>query len=238
MFLNLIDNLKQHKILVAIITILVLLSSIVIMWIIRNKKRRIKVNEVASIGVFTAFSIVLYFLKFNLPFIFPEFLEINFSLLPVIILGYMLGPVEAITVVLLRAIIKMPFSSTICVGELADLMIGIPVALITSLMYKKMHTRIGALISLGCGILTWVIVALFTNYFVNVPFFLEFYCLGNESTFVSILTIIPGVNEYNYMMKYLLYAVVPFNLLISVVVSLVTFLVYKKISILFSKFNK
>ncbi len=238
MFSELINQMKDHKLLIAIIIIVLLIFAIVFMWIFRSKKRKIKVNEVACIGVFTAFSVVLYFLKFNLPFIFPEFLEINFSLLPVIILGYMLGPVEAITVVLLRAIVKMPFSSTLFVGELADLLIGVPVALITAIIYKKMHTKKGALISLLLGIITWILISVLANYLINVPFFIEFYCLGNEEKFVSFLSIIPGINIDNYMIKYILLAVIPFNALISVVVSVVTFMVYKKVSILFSKFNQ
>lgn len=235
MVLNFIDLLTNNKLLVILLTIIILIILIAVLWIIKGKKEKITSKKIATIGIFTAFSIVLYFLKFNLPFIFPSFLEINFSLLPIIIIGFMFGPVEGITVVLLRAIIKIPFTSTFCVGELADVLIGIPVVLVTSLIYLKMHSKKGALIALLFGIITWIISAVLTNYLINVPFFIQLYCNGNVIAFLGALSIIPGVNEENYIMKYLLLAVVPFNGLLSILVSLITFLVYKKISILFNK---
>ena len=235
MVLNFIELLTNNKLLVMLLTIIALLIIVAVMWIIKGKKEKITSKKIASLGIFTAFSIVLYFLKFNLPFIFPSFLEINFSLLPIIIVGFMFGPVEGITVVLLRAIIKIPFTSTFCVGELADALIGIPVVLVSSLIYIKFHSKKGALISLLFGVFTWVFAAVLANYFINVPFFIQLYCNGNVSAFLGALSIIPGVTEENYLIKYLFLAVVPFNGLLSVLVSTVTFLVYKKISILFNK---
>lgn len=235
MVLNFIDLLTNNKLLVMLLTIIALLVIVAVMWIIKGKKEKIASKKIASLGIFTAFSIVLYFLKFNLPFIFPSFLEINFSLLPIIIVGFMFGPVEGITVVLLRAIIKIPFTSTFCVGELADALIGIPVVLVSSLIYIKFHSKKGALISLLFGVFTWVFAAVLANYFINVPFFIQLYCNGNVSAFLGALSIIPGVTEENYLIKYLFLAVVPFNGLLSILVSAVTFLVYKKISILFNK---
>ena len=237
MILNLINLITQNKLLVVLLTMIFLIIIVAIMWIIKGKKEKIDSKKVATIGIFTAFSIVLYFIKFNLPFLFPSFLEINFSLLPIIIMGFMLGPVEGITLVLLRAIIKIPFTSTFCVGELADVLIGIPVILVTSLIYLKKHAKKGSLLSLVIGMFMWIFAAVLTNIFINVPFFIQLYCDGNVSSFIGILSIIPGVNEQNYLFKYVCYAVIPFNLLLSFIVSSVTFLVYKKISYIFNKFN-
>lgn len=234
MLLTFFDILIQNKFLIMILLIILLIISLAVMWIIKAIKHKTDVKIIAIIGLFTALSIILYFLKFNLPFIFPAFLEINFSLLPIIIIGFMYGPIEGITIVILRAIIKIPFTSTFCVGEIADVLIGIPVVLITSLIYCKVHNKKGAIIALCLGIITWVITSLLTNYFINVPFFIQLYCDNNISSFVGALSIIPGVNENNYIFKYLLYAVLPFNLLISTLVSIVTLLLYKRISNIFN----
>ena len=239
MILGFVDVLKKYKILAIILVIVVALLLVSLMWLYRKKKyqKNITVKEVSTIGIFTALSMVLYLLKFNLP-IFPPFLEFNFSLLPIIIIGFMMGPIEGVTIVLLRGIIKLPMTSTFCVGEVADILIGIPVILVTSLVYKKYHTRKGAIVSLLLGILTWILAGVLSNYFINVPFFLELYCNGNVEAFISALSVIPGVTAENYMIKYLIYATVPFNALLAVVVSFVTFIVYKKISILFEKIIK
>lgn len=238
MILNFFDQLIKNEENIKYLIGLFLACLFIFLLFLNKKRKKIETSDVACIGIFTAFSIVLYFVKFNLPFIFPSFLEINFSLLPIIIIGYMLGPIEAVIIVVLRCLIKIPFTSTFCVGEIADLLIGIPVALVTSMIYKKCHTKKGALVSLLFGSLTWVIISIFTNYFINVPFFLQLYCNGNVEAFIGALAVIPNVTVENYMIKYILFAVIPFNLLIASVVSVVTFLVYKKISIIFNKLSK
>ena len=82
------------------------------------------INKITKIGIFTALSIVLYNIKFPLPF-FPPFLEVNFSMLPIILVSLMFGPVEGALVVLIRFLIKLPFTHTVIVGETADLIIGL-----------------------------------------------------------------------------------------------------------------
>ena len=109
----------------------------------------------------------------------------------------MFGPVEGITVVLLRAIIKIPFTSTFCVGELADVLIGIPVVLITSMIYLKLHNKKGALIALLFGVVVWVVSAVLTNYFINVPFFIQLYCDGNVNAFLGALSTTLSVSIFS-----------------------------------------
>lgn len=238
MLLSFISFIKNNKTLTIIITIAVLIAIILGIYFLSKKKReKLKTNEIACIGVFSALSIILYFLKFNLPFLFPDFLEIHFSMLPIIIIGFMFGPIESIYMLIVRAIIKLPFTGTFCVGELADLLIGIPIVLSTSITYKKIHSKKGAVISLLIGIFVWVISSIIINYFINVPAYIALYWGGNLEPFISLLKVIPGVTSENYMIRYLLYAVLPFNTLLSVLVSLVTFIVYKRVSILFDKIS-
>ena len=192
-----------------------------------NKKIRIK--YVVEVGIFAALSVVLYFLRFPLP-IFPSFLEIQFSALPIVIIGFSLGPVAGAITLLIKSLICLPFTTTMGVGDLADLLIGLSFILTTSLIYKKNKTKKGAIIALCFGSLAWIISAVVMNYFVLVPFFIEMMFKGNVEGFVSICQVIPNITISNYKIYYVLFATIPFNLIISTVVSLVTFFVYKKIS--------
>lgn len=76
-------------------------------------KNLLIIKRMVMISILTALSLVLYIVgpKFSLPF-FPSFLEINFSMLPIFIGLFMLGPVDALGIVLLRFLIKLPFTST------------------------------------------------------------------------------------------------------------------------------
>ena len=88
-------------------------------------KNLLIIKRMVMISILTALSLVLYIVgpKFSLPF-FPSFLEINFSMLPIFIGLFMLGPVDALGIVLLRFLIKLPFTSTVYVGEITDFILG------------------------------------------------------------------------------------------------------------------
>src|SRR5574344_1733436 len=95
-----------------------------------------KIKKLALISIFGALSSVLYYLKFPLP-IFPSFLQIQFSNLPIIICGFSLGAPSAILALLIKTLIWIMFSSSSGVGELADFIIGLAVVLVTSYVYFK-----------------------------------------------------------------------------------------------------
>lgn len=188
-------------------------------------------KRITITAILAGISTLLYlYLKFPLPF-FPSFLDIQFSNLPVIIAGFAFGPIEAIAVVVVRFLIKLPMTSTAGIGEIADLIIGLSVAISTSLIYHKNHSRKGGIVALGIGTLVWVVVASFVNYFVLLPWFAEAYGIGAVVGMLS--SVIKGITTDNYLIYYVLFGAIPFNLLLSTIVSVITFIVYKRISFLF-----
>ncbi len=194
--------------------------------------------QLVIIANLTALSVLFYFtLKFPLPF-FPSFLDIQFSNLPAIIGGFAMGPVAGSLVVILRTLIKLPFSSTAMVGEIIDLIIGVSTVLVSSLIYKKVHSKKGAVIGMIAGALTWTVIAVLTNYFFVLDFYIEFYFGGAVEPLVGMLSMIPDITVDNYMSKYILYAAIPFNLLLSTLVYSITYLVYKRISSLIQSLNE
>ncbi len=189
------------------------------------------IKKIALTAILSTYATILYmFIKFPLPMLFPSFLDFQVSNLPAIIGGFLLGPVYGSLIVIIRFLIKLPFSSTQYVGELADLIIGLAVVISSSIIYIKNKTRKGALIALTTSTVIWVITSVLLNRYVLVPFYIELFFKGDVNAFVNICKIIPGINEQNYMQKYLVYAVLPFNLLLSISVNLITFLVYKRLS--------
>ena len=185
----------------------------------KNKKT---IDYMTKIAILAALSSILYFIpKFPLPFLFPSFLEIQFSNLPAILGGFILGPFAGGLIVAIRTLIKLPFSSTACVGELADFLIGIATVLTSSIIYKKIKTKKGGAIALIFGSIAWVLMAIIT---------------GGMAMIIEVCKkVLPSINENNFMRLYLFGAVLPFNLLLSILVSIVTFMVYKRISDLFKK---
>ncbi len=189
---------------------------------------------ITKVAIFSAFSTMLYFFpKFPIAIIFPSFLEIQFSNLPAILGGFTLGPLGGFLIVLIKTLIKLPLTSTACVGELGDFLIGIASVLASSLIYKHYKTKKGGIIGLVVGIITWTVVAIFVNWLILVPFYTK--AFGFNAVLGMCQSIFPNMTENNFIILYLFGSVLPFNLLLSTIVSLVTFLVYKRISVLFKK---
>ena len=197
-----------------------------------------RIKKMILSSIFAAMSVLLYlFPKFSLP-IFPSFLEINFSMLPIVICAFSCGPLFGGACVLIRCIVNLIIEGSVSVGvgEIMDLILGFAVVLGSGFMYKylKVKEPKKSIFSLLVCIGIWILAGVLLNVFYAVPAYLKLYFNGNKDALVSVLSkTIPGVNSSNYMGKYVLYAVIPFNLLLSSVVCIVTFFVNKAIYILY-----
>ncbi len=193
------------------------------------------IKRIILISILSAIASILYiFPKFSLHF-FPSFLEINFSMLPIIICVFALGPIEGMISVIIRFIVKLITigTHTVVVGEIADLIIGVFLALIVGFYYKKSNNKYKDTMSMVLCVFVWVFIGILLNWLFLVPTYIELYCKGNLDAFVGMCSIIPGINNANYMIKYILFAVIPFNALIAVTVSIVTYFVNKRIKIIY-----
>lgn len=206
-------------------------------------KKRINTKRICFIAIFAGLSVVLYTLipKFSLP-IFPGFLEINFSMIPILICAFMLGPVDAAICVVIRCLVKLPMSGTSYVGEIADLLIGLPTAVVASSLYHYVKWKHKGLLSLMSVVVVWIVMGVLTNALINIPFYSTMY--GGMEVIVSFCSDaikvisfghITNLTTQNFMGYYLLFAVIPFNLLLSVVVTLFTALVHQRIKVLYDK---
>lgn len=201
----------------------------------KNKKL---IDYISKVAIFSALSFILYlFPKFPLPF-FPSFLDIQFSNLPAILGGFVIGPLGGCLIVIVRCALKLllGMSTTAGVGEIADLLLGVCVVLSSSLIYKKYKSKQGGFVALGVSIFVWIVSSIFINAYINVPFYINAFFGGDINGLVAVCKpVIKGINSSNFLEYYIKYAVIPFNLLLSILVSLVTLIVYKRISNIFKK---
>ena len=204
-----------------------------------NKRTRegiFSTRNITRMAIMTALSYVLYMLaKFNLPF-FPFFLDMQISDVPAILCGFMMGPVQGCLVIFFKVLLKLPFSSTVMVGELADFLIGIAFVLPSSLYYRYNRTKKGALIGLLIGLILSTVMAVFLNWGILVPWYVQLYYKGDITGLINACKgLYPSMNESNFYFWYLLCAVLPFNILRGGVSAIVTFLLYKSLGKMFNK---
>ncbi|MBE5731125.1 MAG: tRNA (adenosine(37)-N6)-threonylcarbamoyltransferase complex ATPase subunit type 1 TsaE [Clostridiales bacterium] len=185
-------------------------------------------KNITRLAIFSAFAFILYmWVKFPLPFLFPSFLDFQVSELPALLAGFMIGPVGGCIVIVIKCLLKLPFTSTAGVGELGDLLLGIAFVLVSSLIYRKHRSKKGAVISLICGSLACTAVSVVVNAFILIPFYAE--AFGMSAIVGMLSSLFPTVTEDTIMLYYLPLSVLPFNLLRCTLSSVITFLVYKRL---------
>lgn len=189
-------------------------------------------SYLAKIAILTALSFVLYaFGKFNLPFMFPGFLEMQFSELPALLAGFSMGPLSGCIVIVLKCLLKMPMTSTAFVGELTDIIIGVAFVLPSSLIYHRKKDKEHAIWGLVAGTFSVTLTAVLLNRYVSIPFYVEFFFNGKWEILLGICSkLYKGITKETFFTYYLLLAIIPFNLLRCILIASLTFLLYKRLS--------
>lgn len=195
-------------------------------------KKSLIVKTVALIGIMAALSSILRFLEFPLVFIAPGFLKFDLSNLPALIVSFVLGPFYGLIVVAVKNLVYLPATSTMGVGEIADFILGGIFVFSSGLIYKFKQTKKMALIGMSAGTIITALTAAFLNYFLLIPFFAELFHLSLDEIVGAFKKVVPFIRN---LFDAVLFSVVPFNILKGVVISAVTFFVYKRISSVFKK---
>jgi riboflavin transporter FmnP len=241
--------------------------------------KKLAPSTITKVAVFTALGFVLYLLKFNIPIMFPSFLEMQFSDLPALVGGFVMGPVEGCLIIIFKGLLKFPLTSTGFVGELGDIIIGIffvlPASLFFRIFKRNPHLRVGnlfaaaslaacslihingrqikvdekavlyrekeseadAFFALLAGVLVSTLAAAALNRFLLIPFYVEFFFKGDFNILLNIVApLYPNVTRENFFANYLLFAVLPFNLIRGGLSAAFTFLVYRRLGRFLDKF--
>ena len=189
-------------------------------------KRKENIRKLCVIGIMSAVSAVLMMLSFNIP-IMPSFIKMDFSELPALITAFSIGPIAGVIVCLLKNLINLPFSTTAGVGELSNFVLGVALVLPAGLIYKKMKTRAGALIGSSIGSLIMAVFSIPWNYFVTYPAYVKILNFPLEAILGMYKAINPNVNG---LLQALLIFNLPYTFCKGLVISLLTFLLYKRLS--------
>lgn len=193
------------------------------------KKYAFTSKFVTRTAIFAAFSVILYlvpFLKFKLP-IFPAFLEIHLDEVPILIAGFAYGPFSAIIITIVKTLIKLPFTSTLGVGELADLIYTLAFVIPASLIYKRNKSIKGSLVSVLIGSVCQIIVASFITSFAILYFYMYVMGLSEQVIIAMCKAVNPAVDSLGF--TFLLFVALPFNALKNAIVIVFTFLLYKRL---------
>ena len=129
----------------------------------------------------------------------------------------------------------MPASQTQFVGELANFIVGSIFVFCAGFIYKYRPTRKTALIGMATGTAVMSVCAAIINYFFIFPFYANLYIADPNMSIKAKLDIIVGMFTaimpfIKNLFQVMCFSIIPFNLLKGIVISAITFVVYKKIS--------
>ena len=199
----------------------------------RDIKPLTATHYITYTAMFATMAGVLMLVEIPLPFA-PPFYKIDLSELPIMICTFYLGPVTGVTAELVKVLVKLVLkgTTTAFVGDFANFAVGCSFVLPASLVYHAKPGKKSALIGLAAGTLCMTVFGSAFNAVYLLPKFAALYGMPLE----AIIGMGTKVNAHITSVSTLvLFAVVPFNLLKGVLVSALTFLLYKRISPLLHK---
>ncbi len=194
----------------------------------KQRKRIRDTHYITYTALFSCMAAVLMLLEIPL-FFAPGFYKLDLSELPVMICTFYLGPVAGVICEFIKVVLKLLLkgTSTAFVGDFANFAVGCTFVLPASFIYHARPGKGSALLGLGVGTLCMTVFGSAFNALYLIPKFARLFHMELD----AIVGMGTAVNRHITSVGTLvLYAVVPFNLLKGVLVSVLTFLLYKRVS--------
>jgi len=199
-----------------------------------NNTTKVKTNSVsrtrmlASIAMLSALAAILMMFEFPIIFVAPSFYKLDFSEVPVLIGAFAFGPIAGVVIELIRIMLNLVINGTYTfgVGELGNFLVGCALVAPASIIYSMNKTRKGALIGLVTGTAVMVVAGVLLNAYLLLPFYAQF--MGGMDALIAVGTAMH--ESINSALSFAILLVAPFNLIKGVLVSVLTILLYKRIS--------
>ena len=187
-----------------------------------------KIRRLTTAALCGAVSFVLMYFSFSVPVLSP-FAEFDLSALPELIGGFILGPVGALEIIAVKIGMKLLFkgSSSLLTGELINFVLSVSYILPAVLYYRRHKTKKGAVVGLALGTLIGVAVSVPANVYLTFPLYIKLYGMNWDGILEMCGAVNPWINSIPTMVAF---SIIPFNLISRTVTSLITLMIYKKLS--------
>lgn len=192
-------------------------------------KKVFTTKNLVLMAMFSALAAVLMLWEFPIPFIAPNFYEIDLSEIPILVGSFIMGPVSGVIMEAIKIILKLLIkgTSTAYVGDFANFCVGVCLVVPASIIYQKHKKKKNAFIGMLVGTLFMAVAGVVLNYFVMIPFYVKAFGMPLEAIIGAGAKIQPLVTN---KLSFTIVCVAPFNIVKGIIVSLVTALIYKHIS--------
>ena len=193
-----------------------------------DTEKMLSTRKMAMVGVFSATAVVLYVLDFPVPFA-PPFYKLDFSEIPVLVGSFAFGPVAGVMIEFVKILLKLLLkgTDTAFVGDLANFMVGCSFILPASFLYQFKKSKKNAILGCITGTLVMTVFGTAFNAVYLIPAFAKLYGMPLDVIIAMGTKIHASIDN---VVSLVVMCVAPLNLVKGTSVSLITVLVYKKLS--------
>lgn len=169
-------------------------------------------NKTIKVSLLVAISVVLMYFDFPIIPAFP-WLQIDLSEVPALMGGFAYGPITGGIIVILKVILRflLKGTGTAFVGEIANIIVGLALVVPAAYIYHRNKSKKTAIIGMFSGALVMQIAGILANIYILLPL----YGMQMEGAALA---------------NYVFLGIVPFNAVKALMVSVITYLLYKKVS--------
>lgn len=191
--------------------------------------QRLSVKKMAAVGMMAAIAMILMLFEFPLPFLAPPFYELDFSEVPVMICGFLYGPVAGVLVELVKIILKVltKGTSTAFVGDFANFAVGCSLVIPAAAWYQRKKSKKNAVTAMILGTIVMTVFGTAFNGVYLLPKFAQLYGMPLDQIIAMGTAIHGGIQS---VLTFVILAVAPMNLIKGAAVTILVTLIYKPIS--------
>lgn len=197
--------------------------------------KKIDVKRMVFTALLAALSVVLAeFLKFKLP-VMPGFISFDFSDVPAMLASLTMGPISGVLVCLLKNVYGCFTSSTACVGELSNFILGVCLVLPAGLLTHKNTKLSRAVIGCLAGAVLMALVSIASNYFLVFPAYSAAFHAPMDAIVGMYKAILPSADS---LIKCLVIFNMPFTFVKGLCAAIVSMPLYKRLRPIFNTCRK
>ena len=184
-----------------------------------------RTKKLIQIAMLSAVALVIYYLDFPVP-LMPPFIKLDLSNVVCLFAGFTTGPIGGLLVCFIKNIIHTAIKglgTTMGIGDIFDFVTSAVFTLTASLIYRKNHTKQGAVIGCTIGTVVFSLISLPLNYFIVYPIYAKAFG-GMEAIMSAYQKILPSVgNIFSALCIFNL----PFTFIKGILCAVVTIIIYK-----------
>lgn len=172
-----------------------------------------RTSKLVKISLLSAIALILRYIEFPIIPMFP-WLQFDLSDVPAMLGAFGFGPIAGFAIELLKnvLIIVIKGTSTGFVGEVANFLFGAALVLPAGFIYYKKKSKKTAIIGMIVGAISIQIMGIIGNVYLLLPAY--------------------GMHVDNaYLMNYIAFGLIPINGIKALVTSVLTYILYKAISV-------